>query len=415
MLGSFFSILGGVGYFFGKCINDAANQQLAEAEYVKSGRKERDRLYNIWIFGRYQYEKNELKKRVGRWPEMRGPAGVYDYRDFEVAMHQIALKEGWSYKTNVKEYKYPKGIDYVKFLGPEWEEKGTCYYEDLAKAMNEETERREAWRERCPRSGEVNVYPMDCDNEDEYRKKVKRALTDRWSHKYEHKELPKGLDVYDYEDEEDFLGEKEKFDHYYGKYPLYKECPEDKKRDVSTCIYDIEKFMIRYALEELTPDTIDRIFCQLRKKYKYETQTYSRLLEEKFIMMGYGKYIAELRRNAALSKTASLEDHSYSSFSEPSLTERPPDTLFSNYAEIQMEPPLLADSEVEPETFPTQTQLIEETDAAIEAEIKNRQAGSIHPNSRPKTEFNAQVTAIGKIYTMHRENKTSKLTLVKRV
>lgn len=76
---------------------------------------------------------------------------------------------------------------------------------------------------------------------------------------------------------------------------------------------------------------------------------------------------------------------------------------------------LTADSEVEPETFPTQTQLIEETDAAIEAEIKNRQAGSIHSNSRPKTEFNAQITAIGKIYTMHQENKTSKLTLTKRI
>ena len=300
MLGSFFSILGGVGYFFGKCINDAANQQLAEAEYVKSGRKERDRLYNIWMFGRYKYEKDELKKRARRWPG--SPTSLVYHiskeANLEIAVNQIALKEGWDYHTNTRGLDLLKGPYFIDFLGEEWRNKKYCTYKEVAQAMNEETERREEWRKRCPRSNEVNVYPMDCDNEDEYREKVKRALTDRWYHKYDHDELPKGLDAYDYEDEEDFLKEKERLDQYYGRYQSYRKAERLMKHYVSSDLSSMENLVSHYDTDNITQDNIEEMFGNITSD-KYLA------LEEVLNALGYTisydtNYRVVTRRNKSI-------------------------------------------------------------------------------------------------------------------
>lgn len=381
MLGSFFSILAGAGYFFGKCLNEAADRDLFEINYVKSGMKERSRLYHIMTGGNVlPYEKRELAKRAGRWPSRSlREDGTYDDTNFEVAVRQIALKEGWSYNPDgsVYGFRYPKGSEYARYLGPEWKDRGICSYDEIAKAMNEETERREAWRERCPRSDEVDVYPMNFpfDDEDGYRKAVKKALTDRWYKKYRYSDLPHGLNAYDYEDEEDFLKDKEKFDNYYSRYNIYKEAPEDRREAISSYIYDIENLLSSYDLKNITPKDIDKLFRLVRKEFKYlkRFEIPYRVLEEKLTMLGYGEYFEERRRQEAASAPPS-----------------PKDLVFSSE-----NPALPSPTSQEPSSITQSTK--EQTP----------------PNT--KTNSNVHITATGKTYTMRRGNKKSKLTLTKKV
>ena len=102
MLGSFFSILAGAGYFFGKCLNEAANRSVEERNYALSGRKERDRLFGLWTRSDVlPFERKELSKRAGRWPGgmsylVKISSDHYNNfdaarkSDFEIAINQIA-------------------------------------------------------------------------------------------------------------------------------------------------------------------------------------------------------------------------------------------------------------------------------------------------------------------------------------
>lgn len=70
--------------------------------------------------------------------------------DFEIAINQIALKEGWDYETSYRDALTLKGKYFIDFFGEEWRNKEYCTYKEVAQALNEETERREVWRKRCP-------------------------------------------------------------------------------------------------------------------------------------------------------------------------------------------------------------------------------------------------------------------------
>lgn len=388
MIFGFYSILAGAAYFFGKCINDAADRDVAEANYIKSGRKERDRLHDLWSqTGVPSYKRDEIIKRAGRWPiplkyELWG---MNPDADFEVAVNQIAIKEGWSYKTNGHGYPPLKGEYFARFLGEEWKDKKYLTYEEVAIAMNEETERRKEWEARCPRSNEVEIIPMGCEDEDDYRKRVKQALTDRWYEKYNYFELPYGLNAYDYEDEEDFLKDKEKFDNYYSKYNIYKEAPKDKRHNISNSIYKVEKFLFSYDVENLTSYKIDTLFVQIRKKYKWVDQYMFQALEERLTMLGYGEYIAERKRKEATHKSLSPKDLVFFSENNSSL---PSPTPEQNPQNEPSDP-----AEHGPETSDT----------------------AVSEPKPVKTEFIVPPIGYGKIYTMQRGNKKSKLTLTKRM
>ena len=102
MIGSFYAILAGVGYFFGKCIGDAAKRDIAAASYALNGRKERDELLRL-ARSIYGFENDEFLNRVKRHPVIYNSNRCDDllgYTDFEVAVYQVALKEGWSYQTH---------------------------------------------------------------------------------------------------------------------------------------------------------------------------------------------------------------------------------------------------------------------------------------------------------------------------
>lgn len=397
MLGSFFSILAGAGYFFGKCLNEAANRSVEERNYALSGRKERDRLFGLWTRSDVlPFERKELSKRAGRWPGgmsylVKISSDHYNNfdaarkSDFEIAINQIALKEGWDYETSYRDALTLKGKYFIDFFGEEWRNKEYCTYKEVAQALNEETERREVWRKRCPRSDEVDVYPMQCEDEEDYHKRVKIALTRRWNHKYNYGELPEGLNAYDYEDEEDFLTEKERLDQYYGRYQTYRDVKISDRYYTSRDIDEIEKFVSLYDAKNITQDNIIEMFEYARYKIPGASRGY-KLLKEKLDMLGY-----------TISYDVPYKPGIYPApYTNLMLLHSPKDFISSSEGNSsQTNPALPSPKSQEPSSITQSTK--EQTP----------------PNT--KMNSNVHITATGKTYTMRRGNKKSKLTLTKRV
>lgn len=392
MLGSFFSILAGAGYFFGKCLNEAANRSVEERNYALSGRKERDRLFGLWTRSDVlPFERKELSKRAGRWPGgmsylVKISSDHYNNfdaarkSDFEIAINQIALKEGWDYETSYRDALILKGKYFIDFFGEEWRNKEYCTYKEVAQALNEETERREVWRKRCPRSDEVDVYPMQCEDEEEYRKRVKRALTKRWSHKYDWDGLPNGLETDDYEDEEDFLKAKEQLDQHYGRYQTYRDVKISDRNYTSKDIDEIEKFVSRYNEKNLNIDDVKEMFEYISHNIPDRVRGY-KILKEKLDMLGY----------TISYDLCSTYPYYWTRF-----------TLKNNT------PPLPSHT---PENTSEQDQPVPEPNS-LNSNITTTEPESVKP---PKTEFIVPPIRYGKTYTMQRGNKKSKLTLTKRV
>ena len=384
MIFGFYSILAGAAYFFGKCINDAADRDVAEANYFKSGRKERDRLHRLFTWTSLPYyERKELLDRAGRWPS-GGPIFLCRYiskeSNFEIAVNQIALKEGWSYQTDLRDCDTLKGTYFVDLFGEEWRNKGYCTYKEVAQAMNEETERREVWRKRCPRSSEVDVAPMNCEDEEDYRRRVKEALTKRWCKKYTYAELPVGLNAYDYEDEEDFLKAKEQLDQYYGRYQTYRDVKISDRYYTSRDIDKIEEFVSRYDAKNITQDNIIEMFEYVRHKIVHDSRGY-KLLKEKLELLGYTI-----------------------SYDTESINHPNPILLFPKRKE---------ETASLPSPTPEQNSQNEPNDPA---EPGPETSGTAVSEPKPvKTEFIVPPIGYGKIYTMQRGNKKSKLTLTKRM
>ena len=152
--------------------------------------------------------------------------------DRMLALRQIALKEGWKY------YEFGDLLAdpvYTKLTGmkcnpninscaPDWDA--------IAQELNEETERKEVWRDRCEHGREVDVFPMDYGSEYRYRVHVDIRYHS-WRDKYRNTDLSTDLfhlkgvsstyEVDNYETEEEFLEAIKKKEEYYSQFQTYRE------------------------------------------------------------------------------------------------------------------------------------------------------------------------------------------------
>ena len=242
-----------------------------------------------------------------------------------------------------------------------------CSYEEVAKAMNDETERREVWKDRCEHSSEVDVCPMDCNDEVEYKYRVKDAYHKKWSSKYDPKELPDELFFMDrYETEEEFLQEKERLERHYNQYKTYRDCGLKKK--------DIVSMYIK-KMEDLVQKDMDL--------YGYDVSHISKEDMDRLEM-----------------KVKSIDSFRYISL----------DTLKERISMLQVNQSTISPL---PSPTPEQNSQNEPNDPAEPGPETSDTAVS---EPKPvKTEFIVPPIGYGKIYTMQRGNKKSKLTLTKRM
>lgn len=220
MLGSLFSILAGAGYFVGKTLGDTAKRDAGEA-YINAQGYNRERQQYLWHLSFSLDEDEQLRfcRLAGRHVSSTGrdlPNGTHvsAEEDRMLALRQIALKEGWKY------YEFGDLLAdpvYTKLTGmkcnpninscaPDWDA--------IAQELNEETERKEVWRDRCEHGREVDVFPMDYGSEYRYRVHVDIRYHS-WRDKYRNTDLSTDLfhlkgvsstyEVDNYETEEEFL------------------------------------------------------------------------------------------------------------------------------------------------------------------------------------------------------------------
>ena len=238
MLGSLFSILAGAGYFVGKTLGDTAKRDAGEA-YINAQGYNRERQWYLEHLSFSLDEEEQLRfcRLAGRHVSSTGrdlPNGTHVSmeEDRMLALRQIALKEGWKY------YEFGDLLSdpvYTKLTGmkcnpninscaPDWDA--------IAQELNEETERKEVWRDRCEHGREVDVFPMDYGSEYRYRVHVDIRYHS-WRDKYRSTDLStdlfhlKGINcdylVDKYETEEEFLEAIKKKEEYYSQFQVYRE------------------------------------------------------------------------------------------------------------------------------------------------------------------------------------------------
>ncbi|MFQ8982718.1 MAG: hypothetical protein ACLR6W_00460 [Evtepia sp.] len=359
MIGGFYAILAGVVYFFGKCFNDAADRNVQNLSRKVSGQTERDKLVDL-----HMNNFKEFCLRAGRCVNYP----FSDIVDFEVAIYQIALREGWHYLSS--EVSYVEGKKFSNYFDDSWDDSKWYPIQKVAQALNEETDRREVWKDRCEHGHENLALPMDYLTEMEYQKGVRLNFARRWYKKYEAeaKYYPYSLRNYwEYNSEEEFLKHRDSLIEHYNKYKIYKEAHKSNRYWISLDISFIEKQANRFGLN--TPQ---------QNEYSLSDET-----KLSFVRTW-------LKNNHGKSQDFEILDEYYEILKQEKAQTLPSPT---------------------PENTSEQDQPVPEPNSLS----SNITAAEPEPVKPPKTEFVVPPIGYGKTYTMRRGNKKSKLTLTKKV
>lgn len=476
MLGSLFSILAGAGYFVGKTLGDTAKRDAGEA-YINAQGYNRERQQYLWHLSFSLDEDEQLRfcRLAGRHISSTGrdlPNGTHVSveEDRMLALRQIALKEGWKY------YEFGDLLAdpvYTKLTGmkcnpninscaPDWDA--------IAQELNEETERKEVWRDRCEHGREVDVFPMDYGSEYRYRVHVDIRYHS-WRDKYRNTDLSTDLfhlkgvsstyEVDNYETEEEFLEAIKKKEEYYSQFQTYRElkdraffssnlkgverswnrCKENFSGEPS--ISDIQNFLydvmigVPIGAEELG-DELLRIAKDKLALLGYLTQENEKELEPYFDVSNYTLGITR----AEAEMQARIAAHEEEARKALECFYQADKNLKARWAERGKNKKVM-----EAKNKARTAALEEEVRKSIERldalyadgekgeKAKEASSQSIHALPSPKsqepssitqstkeqtppntkTNSNVHITATGKTYTMRRGNKKSKLTLTKRV
>lgn len=182
MILELFIILAGAACFTAKCLVEGSRNH-AEKQYVsqKGFNLDRQRELERMMTSLDPEEKMEFNRLLGRTVKLND--GGYDAI---LSVRQISLREGWQYYYVPELGSDPK---FVKVSGGKWLDwkipgKYPCMNsvgQDKAIEMNAETDRRASWIDRCPHGHEVDVFPMDFQNEEEYRRAVNIQIAKRQS------------------------------------------------------------------------------------------------------------------------------------------------------------------------------------------------------------------------------------------
>ena len=390
--------------------------------------------------------------------------------DRMLALRQIALKEGWKY------YEFGDLLAdpvYTKLTGmkcnpninscaPDWDA--------IAQELNEETERKEVWRDRCEHGREVDVFPMDYGSEYRYRVHVDIRYHS-WRDKYRNTDLSTDLfhlkgvsstyEVDNYETEEEFLEAIKKKEEYYSQFQTYRElkdraffssnlkgverswnrCKENFSGEPS--ISDIQNFLydvmigVPIGAEELG-DELHRIANDKLALLGYLTQENEKELEPYFDVSNYTLGITR----AEAEMQARIAAHEEEARKALECFYQADKNLKARWAERGKNKKVM-----EAKNKARTAALEEEVRKSIERldalyadgekgeKAKEASSQSIHALPSPKSQepssitqstkeqtppntkmnSNVHITATGKTYTMRRGNKKSKLTLTKRV
>lgn len=476
MLGSLFSILAGAGYFVGKTLGDTAKRDAGEA-YINAQGYNRERQQYLWHLSFSLDEDEQLRfcRLAGRHVSSTGrdlPNGTHVSveEDRMLALRQIALKEGWKY------YEFGDLLAdpvYTKLTGmkcnpninscaPDWDA--------IAQELNEETERKEVWRDRCEHGREVDVFPMDYGSEYRYRVHVDIRYHS-WRDKYRNTDLSTDLfhlkgvsstyEVDNYETEEEFLEAIKKKEEYYSQFQTYRElkdraffssnlkgverswnrCKENFSGEPS--ISDIQNFLydvmigVPIGAEELG-DELLRIAKDKLALLGYLTQENEKELEPYFDVSNYTLGITR----AEAEMQARIAAHEEEARKALECFYQADKNLKARWAErgknkkameaknkartaaleeevrksIERLDALYADGEKGEKAKEASSQSIHALPSPKSQEpssITQSTKEQTPPNT--KTNSNVHITATGKTYTMRRGNKKSKLTLTKRV
>ena len=476
MLGSLFSILAGAGYFVGKTLGDTAKRDAGEA-YINAQGYNRERQQYLWHLSFSLDEDEQLRfcRLAGRHVSSTGrdlPNGTHvsAEEDRMLALRQIALKEGWKY------YEFGDLLAdpvYTKLTGmkcnpninscaPDWDA--------IAQELNEETERKEVWRDRCEHGREVDVFPMDYGSEYRYRVHVDIRYHS-WRDKYRNTDLSTDLfhlkgvsstyEVDNYETEEEFLEAIKKKEEYYSQFQTYRElkdraffssnlkgverswnrCKENFSGEPS--ISDIQNFLydvmigVPIGAEELG-DELLRIAKDKLALLGYLTQENEKELEPYFDVSNYTLGITR----AEAEMQARIAAHEEEARKALECFYQADKNLKARWAErgknkkameaknkartaaleeevrksIERLDALYADGEKGEKAKEASSQSIHALPSPKSQEpssITQSTKEQTPPNT--KTNSNAHITGTGKTYTMRRGNKKSKLTLTKKV
>ena len=380
------------------------------------------------------------------------------------------MKEGWKY------YEFGDLLAdpvYTKLTGmkcnpninscaPDWDA--------IAQELNEETERKEVWRDRCEHGREVDVFPMDYGSEYRYRVHVDIRYHS-WRDKYRNTDLSTDLfhlkgvsstyEVDNYETEEEFLEAIKKKEEYYSQFQTYRElkdraffssnlkgverswnrCKENFSGEPS--ISDIQNFLydvmigVPIGAEELG-DELLRIAKDKLALLGYLTQENEKELEPYFDVSNYTLGITR----AEAEMQARIAAHEEEARKALECFYQADKNLKARWAErgknkkameaknkartaaleeevrksIERLDALYADGEKGEKAKEASSQSIHALPSPKSQEpssITQSTKEQTPPNT--KTNSNVHITATGKTYTMRRGNKKSKLTLTKRV
>ena len=407
MLGSFFSILGGAGYFWGKGLNDIAKRDAGEA-YLNAQGYNRDRQWYLdsLVYSTVPEERMKFCRLVGRhvFPtgrDLSDGSHIDEDRDRMLALRQIALKEGWKYYDSGDLLADPvytkltgmKCNPNINSLAPDWDA--------IAQELNEETARKEVWKDRCKHGHEVDVFPMDFGSEYNYQCAV-RSEYYAWRRKYatstdlytDFVEL-KGIrstEPKDYETEEEFLEAAKKEEEYYSQFQVYREL--ESKRFFYFYLNTVES-----AWGRLKEDFSDELSISDMRKFLYEVtigsvdeesaDRYLRIAKDKLTILGY---------------LTPENEKELEPYLDPSIY---PIGIPRSVLEAKAEAAAAKERADRASEYLTKLQ---EKNRSISQPIKE------HPSHNPiHPQFTQPITAIGKTYTIQRGNRKSRLTLTKGV
>lgn len=298
MLGSFFSILGGVGYFWGKGLNDIAKRDAGEAYLNAQGyNRDRQRYLDSLVYSTVPEERMKFCRLVGRHVSPTGRNlsdgfHIDESRDRMLALRQIALKEGWKYYDSGDLLADPvytkltgmKCNPNINSLAPDWDA--------IAQEMNEETARKEVWKDRCKHGHEVDVFPMDFGSEYNYQCAV-RSEYYAWRKKYS-----KMTDAYmdlvflkgirrtkttDYETEEEFLEAVKREEEYLSQFSVYRE--SEDKHIAAFLINIVDIRWNAYNKDHSDYETIQEVKNSV--KSSMNEREYLMILDDKLHIIGY--------------------------------------------------------------------------------------------------------------------------------
>lgn len=123
----------------------------------------------------FHMDRTRLARIIRRHVKTKDNGDWNSIQDREIAVRQVALKEGWRYLSN-SELFHDKNYQKLTGCHPTFPYVAPVKdWDEIARRLNEETERREAWIDRCPGGHDVGVFPMDFENEGAYRAKVPYA------------------------------------------------------------------------------------------------------------------------------------------------------------------------------------------------------------------------------------------------